>query len=187
MDTQSHLVNLGWYQGKALYYDRDLEQLKISSILKDSKKIQTYTPFFSLGVGAIVRSVARSITVDSFEARMVVLVLTVLITALLGKMTVAIMRRKASFKKIRLEKDAGRDFVKEAKSHYRLIRGAQIIFLVILYFSAKSFLGNAETSTIVVIGLIICGLALVHYDYQMSKRRKILRQLQEEYRFSKQK
>lgn len=97
MKKYSNLVNLGWYQDKALYYDLEKEQLKLSNVLQNTEKIQTYTPAFILIVGPLLRMIAKKLVVDSFNIRLIILILTIFLNGIITRMAMVSMKKKTTF------------------------------------------------------------------------------------------
>ena len=181
MKKYSNLVNLGWYQGKALYYDLEKEQLKLSNVLQNTEKIQTYTPAFILIVGPLLRMIAKKLVVDSFNIRLIILILTIFLTGIITRMAMVSMKKKTTFSIVNLESSEGKEFIEKAKQHYKVIRITQLLGTPCVVLLSILYLKDGDMMMMILGSILSYALIMIHYDYQMSKRKKILQHLEENF------
>ncbi len=181
MKKYSNLVNLGWYQGKALYYDLEKEQLKLSNLLQNTEKIQTYTPAFILIVGPLLRMIAKKLVVDSFNIRLIILILTIFLTGNITRIAMVSMKKKTTFSIVNLEVSEGKEFIEKAKNHYKVIRITQLLGTPCVVLLSILYLTDGDMMMMILGSILSYALIMIHYDYQMSKRKKILQHLEEKF------
>lgn len=175
-------INMGWLAERAIYIDSKDYQFYISDIKKNSNGILLFAPVTGT-IGSILVSALGSYIgiVQNFWLRLIIVVITCLLSFFVSKIALKLLWNKADFMLYNLTSYQEREVLQKAKQQNIIIK--IIIFLfsltVVAFYINYIMSGEAELLIIATLSLALC-FTLVS-DNSPLQRRKIIKQLEEEY------
>lgn len=109
-----NMLNMGWYDNKAVYYNINEEKFYISNIKKNSSGIMLLAPIVTTILGKIFTKIDLLFKINFIE-HLILIAVFIMISSVSASYTIFLMKKKAHFKPIEFYPDQLKNFLNEAQ------------------------------------------------------------------------
>ena len=175
-------INMGWLADRAIYIDSEDYQFYISDIKKNSNGILLFAPVTGT-IGSIVVSSLGSYIgiVQNFWIRIIIVVITCLLSFFISKLAVKFLWNKADFMLYNLTSYQEREVLQKAKQQSIIIKIVIFLFSLTVVAFYINYIMSGEAELLIIATLSLAMSFTLVSDYSPLQRRKIIKQLEEEY------